>query len=58
MDVKIGDVYTHNSDGKVYGVRKIDNGMIVLELLEDSRQHTMTDIFGLDRAYTKKEKQG
>ena len=37
MDVKIGDVYVRNSDGKVYRVKKIDNKMIVLEAEDQSR---------------------
>ena len=54
MDVKVGDVYVRNSDGKIYRVKKIDNKMIVLEL-EDPTQLALTDIFGLEKTYTKKE---
>jgi len=54
MDVRIGDIYIRISDGKVYRVKTIDNKMIVLEL-EDGGPQALTDIFGLERAYTKKE---
>ena len=54
MDVKIGDVYIRNSDGKICRVKKIDNTMIVLEL-ENGNLQALTDIFGLERAYMKKE---
>ncbi len=53
MDVKIGDIYIRNSDGKICKVKMIDNIKIVLEL-EDGML-SLTDIFGLERAYTKKE---
>ena len=54
MDVKLRDVYIRNSDGKVYRVKTIDNKMIVLES-EDPTQLALTDIFGLEKAYTKRE---
>jgi hypothetical protein len=54
MDAKPGDVYIRKSDGKIYRVKKIDNKMIVLES-EDSSQLALTDIFGLEKAYTKQE---
>ena len=54
MDVKIGDIYTRNSDGKICRVKMIDNIRIVLEL-EDGHMGILTDIFGLEKAYTKKE---
>jgi hypothetical protein len=54
MDVKIGDIYIRHSDGKIYRVKKIDNKMVVVES-EDGRRQAITDIFGLERAYTKKE---
>ena len=54
MDVKPGDVYIRTSDGKIYRVKKVDNKMIVLES-EDSSQLALTDIFGLQKAYTRKE---
>jgi len=54
MDVKIGDAYIRNSDGKICRVKKIDNTMVVLDL-EDEGKQALTDIFGLERGYTKKE---
>ena len=54
MDVKIGDIYIRESDGKICRVKKIDNTMIVLES-EDGSRLSLTDIFGLEKAYTKKE---
>ena len=54
MDVKIGDVYIRNSDGKVYRVKMIDNKKIVLQSDEEGKR-TLTDVFGLEKAYTKKE---
>ena len=53
MDVKIGDVYIRNSDGKSCRVKEIDNIRVVLEL-EDGKL-SLADIFGLERSYTKKE---
>jgi hypothetical protein len=55
MDVKIGDVYIRNSDGKIYKVKKIDHTMIVLESSEGPSQLALTDIYGLEKAYSKKE---
>ncbi len=54
MDVKVGDVYIRESDGKVCRVKKIDNTMIVLELEGEGKQ-SLTDIFGLERGYTKQK---
>ncbi len=54
MDVKIGDAYVRNSDGKICRVKKIDNTMIVLELERESKQ-ALTDVFGLERGYTKQK---
>jgi hypothetical protein len=54
MDVKIGDIYIRQSDGKICRVKKIDNTMIVLES-EDGSRLTLTDIFALERAYRKKD---
>ena len=54
MDVKIGDVYIRNSDGKICRVKMIDNIRIVL-VLEDGHMQVLTDIFGLEKSYTKKE---
>jgi hypothetical protein len=54
MDVRVGDVYIRRSDGKICKVKKIDNTMVVLES-EDGSHLTLTDIFGLEKAYAKKE---
>jgi hypothetical protein len=54
MEVKVGDIYIRHSDEKVYRVKRIDNKMIVLEL-EDGSLLSLTDIFALETAYTKKE---
>ena len=54
MDVKIGDIYIRESDGKICRVKKIDNTMIVLEL-EVGSKLAITDIFGLERGYTKQD---
>ncbi len=54
MGVKLGDVYIRNSDGKIYRVKKIENRMIALES-EDSAQLALTDIFGIEKLYSKKE---
>jgi hypothetical protein len=53
MGLKVGDVYIRNSNKKVYRVKSIDNKMVVLEA-EDG-QLNITNIFGLEKAYTKKE---
>lgn len=53
MDVKVGDVYIRNSDRKVFRVKNIDNKMVVLKA-EDG-QLSIINIFGLGKAYTKKE---
>ena len=56
MKIKVGDVYTRHSDGTIWKVKKIDNIMIVLELEVGTWQSlTLTSIFGLGKAYTKRE---
>ncbi len=54
IDVKIGDIYVRNADGKVYRVKKIDEKKIVLESDRKDTQ-IFLDMFVLERAYTKKE---
>ena len=54
MDFRIGDIYIRHSDGKLWRVKKIDNKKVVLESLAGAGL-TMTDIFGLEKAYSKKE---
>ena len=56
MEVKVGDIYTRHSDGTIWRVKKIDSKMVVLELEEGTWQSlTLTNIFGLEKGYTKKE---
>ena len=54
MDFTMGDIYIRHSDGKLWRVKKIDNKKVVLESL-DRAGLTMTDIFGLEKGYRKKE---
>jgi len=54
MDFRIGDIYIRHSDGKLWRVKKIDNKKVVLESLAGAGL-TMTDIFGLEKGYSKKE---
>jgi len=56
VKVKIGDIYIRNSNKKIWKVKKIDNTMVVLES-EDGTHLTLADIFGLEKAYSKKESQ-
>ena len=53
MEIKVGDIYIRQKDGKTYTVKKIDNEMIVLE--SENGKLTLIEIFGFERAYTKKE---
>ncbi len=53
MDVKIGDIYIRESDGRACKVKKLDNKTVILEF-EDGIQ-SITDVFGLERAYTNQE---
>ena len=54
MEIKVGDTYVRHSDGKICRVKRIDHTMVVLEL-EDGTRLSLTDIFGLEKGYTKKE---
>jgi hypothetical protein len=54
VKVTLGDIYIRHSTGKIWRVKKIDNTMVVLES-EDGAHLTLTDIFGLEKAYRKKE---
>jgi hypothetical protein len=54
VEVKVGDIYIRHSDGKSYRVKRIDHIRVVLEL-EDETRLSLTDIFGLEKAYSKKE---
>ena len=52
MDVKVGDIYIRNSDRMLYRVKAIDNIKVILES-EDRSLLSITDIYGLQKAYTK-----
>ena len=52
MDVKVGDIYIRNLDKRVYTVKKIDNKMVVLQVMNE-RQLCLINIFGLEKGYTK-----
>jgi len=54
MDFTIGEIYIRHLDGKLWRVKNIDNKKVVLESL-DGVGLTMTDIFGLEKGYSKKE---
>ena len=54
MDVKVGDIYIRNSDRMLYRVKAIDNIKVILES-EDRTLLSITDIYGLQKAYTKKK---
>ena len=54
MEIKIGDIYIRHSDEEVCTVKWIDHKRVVLES-EDGKWVTLADIFGLEKAYTKKE---
>ncbi len=55
MKVKVGDVYVRRRDGKTYRVKRIDHTMVVLVSYEDETQQSLTDIFGLEKGYSKRE---
>jgi hypothetical protein len=52
MEIKIGDIYIRNSNQRVYRVKRIDNKMVILELMGE-KQLCLTNIFGLEKGYTK-----
>ncbi len=54
VEVKVGDIYIRHSDRRIWRVKKINNIMVVLET-EDGTRLTLADIFGLRKAYSKKE---
>ncbi len=54
MKIKVGDIYIRHSDGKICRVKRIDHTMVVLELEDESRL-SLTSIYGLEKAYSKKE---
>jgi hypothetical protein len=54
VEVKVGDIYIRHSDGQICRVKRIDHTMVVLEL-EDGTRLSLTDIFGLEKGYSKRE---
>ena len=54
MEIKVGDIYIRHSDEKVCKVKWIDHKRVVLES-EDGNWVTLADIFGLEKAYTRRE---
>ena len=54
MEIKLGEIYTRRSDGGVYRVKMIDGRQVVLES-EDKNLISITDIRGLQKAYSRKE---
>jgi len=54
VDIKLGEIYTRHSDGVAYMVKMIDGRQIVLES-EDKGLLSITDICGLEKAYSRKE---
>ena len=54
VEVKVGDIFIRHSDRRIWRVKKINNTMVVLES-EDETRLTLADIFGLEKAYSKKE---
>ena len=54
VELKLGDIYTRHSNGVAYKVKMIDNRQVVLES-EDGSTLSITDIRGLEKAYTKRE---
>jgi hypothetical protein len=54
VNIKVGDIYIRHSDGKICKVKNIDHKQIVLES-EDGTWLTLADIFGIEKAYSKKE---
>ncbi len=54
MEIKVGDTYIRHSDGQICKVKWIDRATVVLEL-GDERHLSLTNIFGLEKAYSKKE---
>lgn len=52
MEIKVGDIYIRHSNKRVYRVKKIDNKMVILQLMNE-RQLCLTNIFDLEKRYTK-----
>ena len=54
MEIKVGDIYIRHSDGQIFKVKWIDRTTVVLES-EDGIHLRLTNIFGLEKAYSKRE---
>jgi hypothetical protein len=54
VEIKPGDIYTRHKDGVVYRVKWFDSKTVVLES-QDGSLLSMTDIYGLANAYTRRE---
>ena len=54
MEIKVGDIYIRNSDGKICRVRWIDHTSVVIES-EDGSHLRLTSIYGLKKEYIQKE---
>lgn len=54
MEIKVGDIYVRHSDGVVCRVKWIGRTAVVLES-EDGNRLRLTDIFDLEKAYSKRE---
>ena len=54
MKIEVGDIYIRNSDRILYRVKAIDNIKVILES-EDGSLLSITDIYGLEKAYTRRE---
>ena len=54
MEIKVGDIYIRHSDGQICKVMWVDRTTVVLEL-GDERHLSLTNIFGLEKAYSKRE---
>jgi hypothetical protein len=54
MEIKVGDIYMRNSDGQICRVKWADHTAVVLES-ENGSHLRLTDIFGMEKAYSKRE---
>jgi L-ascorbate metabolism protein UlaG (beta-lactamase superfamily) len=54
VEVKVGDIYIRHSDGKICRVKWIGHTTVVLES-EDGTRVRLTDIFDLEKGYSKRE---
>jgi hypothetical protein len=52
VEIKVGDIYIRHSNKRAYRVKKIDNKMVILQLMNE-RQLCLTNIFALEKRYTK-----